>query len=265
MIGIYKITNPKKHIYIGQSVEIEKRFKRYQNLHCKTQIKLLASFLKHGVENHIFEVLELCESYELNNRESFYITEYNSCYKGLNCLLGGNGHTDETKRKIGLANSGTKHCLGKIHSKETKKKISDVKKGIKREKFSHQWIENMRKSLIGRKHSEETIKKMRDAQSKRDNSIYNGKYPTKLIQAAKLNSIKQKGIPRTEQEKINIKNGMPKNPVIDIATGKIYETIKTCALELNINKSTLSGWLNKSNNPSTIRYLKSQHAVTNPG
>jgi predicted GIY-YIG superfamily endonuclease len=30
MIGIYKITNPEKEVYIGQSTDIEKRFKTYK-------------------------------------------------------------------------------------------------------------------------------------------------------------------------------------------------------------------------------------------
>ena len=33
MIGIYKITSPNKKIYIGQSINIEKRFKWYLRLY----------------------------------------------------------------------------------------------------------------------------------------------------------------------------------------------------------------------------------------
>ena len=36
MIGIYKITSPTKRIYIGQSINIEKRFKSYEKLNCKS-------------------------------------------------------------------------------------------------------------------------------------------------------------------------------------------------------------------------------------
>ena len=33
IVGIYKITNPKGKVYIGQSVDIERRFFRYRNIH----------------------------------------------------------------------------------------------------------------------------------------------------------------------------------------------------------------------------------------
>ncbi len=32
MIGIYKITNPEGKIYIGQSIDIDRRFKEYKRL-----------------------------------------------------------------------------------------------------------------------------------------------------------------------------------------------------------------------------------------
>ena len=58
MIGIYKITNPTNKIYIGQSTNIGNRFKHYKSLDCKRQSSLYKSFLKHGVENHNFEIIE---------------------------------------------------------------------------------------------------------------------------------------------------------------------------------------------------------------
>jgi hypothetical protein len=43
MIGIYKITSPLKKIYIGQSINIENRFKGYKKSLKKAQIKLYNS------------------------------------------------------------------------------------------------------------------------------------------------------------------------------------------------------------------------------
>jgi predicted GIY-YIG superfamily endonuclease len=40
MIGIYKITSPTNKVYIGQSLDIEKRFVNYKGLFCKQQTKL---------------------------------------------------------------------------------------------------------------------------------------------------------------------------------------------------------------------------------
>ena len=49
MQGIYKITNPKGKIYIGQSVNIEKRFSSYKSIrNCHYQIKLFNSLKKYG-------------------------------------------------------------------------------------------------------------------------------------------------------------------------------------------------------------------------
>jgi hypothetical protein len=39
MIGIYKIINPKGKTYIGQSINIEKRWNGYKKLHCKGQMQ----------------------------------------------------------------------------------------------------------------------------------------------------------------------------------------------------------------------------------
>lgn len=54
---IYKITSPSGRVYIGQSMDVEKRWASYRNGYSKKQAKLHASFLKHGVDTHVFEVL----------------------------------------------------------------------------------------------------------------------------------------------------------------------------------------------------------------
>jgi group I intron endonuclease len=90
--GIYKITSPSGKIYIGQSVDIDKRWRKYQWKQCRGQIKLYNSFVKYGVENHTFEILEECSIEELNDKEEFYIKHYN-CFDSaiaLNLKSGGN-------------------------------------------------------------------------------------------------------------------------------------------------------------------------------
>lgn len=79
MIGIYKITSPSNRIYVGQSKRIERRFRDYKLLlQCKTQVLLYRSFLKHGVENHSFEVIEQCSIELLNERERHWQEILNS-------------------------------------------------------------------------------------------------------------------------------------------------------------------------------------------
>jgi group I intron endonuclease len=107
--GIYKITSPTKKIYIGQSVDIEKRWWNYRGLNCKAQTRLYRSLKKHGIKKHKFEILQECKREELNDLEKYYVDLYqcfNSKY-GLNLLDGGGSKatcSDETKKKISNAN-----------------------------------------------------------------------------------------------------------------------------------------------------------------
>lgn len=128
MIGIYKIINPKSKIYIGQSIDIEKRFKTYSSLSCPSQIKLLNSFKKYGVDNHIFEIIEECDLDNLNERERYWQDFYNVLDFGLNLKK-----TNTFEKKT-------------IMSEETKNKISNSKKGKK--VHSDEYKEKLRKRML---------------------------------------------------------------------------------------------------------------------
>ena len=96
--GIYKITNPKGAIYIGQSKNVNERLTRYKKLQCcKSQHLLYRSFLKYGINNHSFEILVIGEytKDELNKLENGFILKFNSFRQnnklGMNLTSGGNG------------------------------------------------------------------------------------------------------------------------------------------------------------------------------
>ena len=74
MIGVYKITNPKNEMYIGQSSDIELRFKSHKRNAVNKKLK--ESFEKYGIENHRFEVLLECSLDELKKKESELIIEH---------------------------------------------------------------------------------------------------------------------------------------------------------------------------------------------
>lgn len=104
MIGIYKFTNRiTGEVYIGQSIDIHKRYIQHKNRHDKFGKKQYAkedtyfhSMLRHyGFNNFDFEILEECTREQLNEREMFYIRFYNSLYpSGYNKTPGGNSpHT----------------------------------------------------------------------------------------------------------------------------------------------------------------------------
>ena len=132
MVGIYKITNPKGKVYIGQSKNIIKRKNGYKRLECKGQTKLYNSLIKYGWENHKFEIIEECNYKIMNEREEYYITQYNSIIVGLNIRgggVGGGSLSQETKDKISKALKGRKNTWtkkgikGHIYTKEQKEKM----------------------------------------------------------------------------------------------------------------------------------------------
>jgi len=145
MIGIYKITSPKGRVYIGQSIDILYRFKKYKQMQCKGQVRLYNSFLKHNVENHLFEIIIECEINALNNLERQYQEKYNVLSKkGLNCQY------------------VKSDCKKNVLSEETKLKISKGNKGKKRTK---EFKNLMRKKMLNI--SDETRNKMSESAKKK--------------------------------------------------------------------------------------------------
>lgn len=145
-VGIYKITSPTNRVYIGQSVNIDKRKNGYKKGKCKGQKRLNYSIIKYGWEAHIFKVLEYCLIERLNERERFWQDHYNVLGPdGLNCrlttTLDKTGFFSvEAKRKMSLSHVGhtvkesTKEKLriafkNRVFSADTKMKISLSRKG----------------------------------------------------------------------------------------------------------------------------------------
>lgn len=96
MTGIYKIKNKiNGKVYIGQSVNIPKRWKdhrknsRMRNYEGK-HYPLYRAFAKYGLDNFDFIILEKCEKEELNDKETQWILQYDSINtkKGYNLKLG---------------------------------------------------------------------------------------------------------------------------------------------------------------------------------
>lgn len=164
-VGIYMVTSPTGKIYIGQSVDIVRRFKAYLNPNQnKDQLKLHSSLMKHGAENHKFEILEQCSEVDLNNRERFYIDKFKTfdSKHGMNLMYGqskGSRHSLSTRSKISKALSGRKSPLkGQPRPEYVRLKISIAHLGVKhgRRKFITQdEIRRIKEKLIGVKHTEE--------------------------------------------------------------------------------------------------------------
>lgn len=93
--GIYKITNIiTGEVYIGQAVDIAKRWSEHAK--CGLGIdtpqgnKLYKAMQEYGLTNFSWELLEKCNSAELNAKERFYIDLYQSVDFGYNITKGNN-------------------------------------------------------------------------------------------------------------------------------------------------------------------------------
>lgn len=202
MIGIYKITSPTGKVYIGQTWNFHKRVISYKNLFCKDQVKLYNSFIKHGFNNHIIELIcELprdCSQEVMDKYERLYWQQYIDCqFIMLNLKEPGLGgkHSEESKIKM---KGKTPWNFGKSHSKETRKKISEAKLGKKIGKtwnkgkkltFSQEHCKNLSNSVKGIKKSEAWRQNLSKAHQGKKQTP---EHIAKRIASIKLNKLKTK-------------------------------------------------------------------------
>lgn len=241
MIGIYKITSPSGKVYIGQSVNIDRRIKEYKLLKCKKQTKLYNSFLKYGFENHNIEVVCICSIDDLNEKERFFQDKYNCLKRGLNCYL------TTTKDKSGVLSEETKLKISKgvrNPSLETREKMSKSQTGktvpiemrikisntSKKRIFTEEQIKNLIKA--GSNPSKETrLKKSIAATGKKQSEETKRK-----ISEAGL------GRKHSEESKLKIASKHGKR-VIDTQTGEVFLSVAKAAKYLGCNISNLHGKL----------------------
>lgn len=95
--GIYKITNLiNNKVYIGKSVNILKRWSQHKNATDSSPLHL--AIQKYGIDNFKLDILELCKPEELNEKEIYWIKQYNSCFgEGYNATQGGDGASHPVK------------------------------------------------------------------------------------------------------------------------------------------------------------------------
>lgn len=96
MSCIYKITNKiNNKVYIGQTYSsLENRWHTHKNAwkgnrHCQA---LYDAFDKYGIDNFTIEEVEQCDITQLNDREIYWIKQYNSYENGYNLTRGGDGN-----------------------------------------------------------------------------------------------------------------------------------------------------------------------------
>lgn len=103
MIGIYKITNKETgKSYIGQSNDIERRFKEHQIKGEASRIPVDIAIKKYGKDKFSYEIIEECNIDELNSKETYWIQYFDTVNNGYNCNNGGE------QQSVGEANGRAK-------------------------------------------------------------------------------------------------------------------------------------------------------------
>lgn len=95
--GIYKITNKiNGKCYIGKSIDIYQRWNRHKIDSRPIQeggdtCTIHNAIRKYGLNNFSFEIVEIIDLPQLNEREKYWINFYDSYYNGYNDTFGGEG------------------------------------------------------------------------------------------------------------------------------------------------------------------------------
>ena len=183
---IYKYISPNNKVYIGQTLNEERRRKEFLNL--KKQyggLKINNARKKYKPENFEYEILfekeysdiEIANN-ELNILEEKYIKEYDSINNGYNTTLGGDSirgvmlNEDCKQRMINTIKKGYEE--GKIINPFKNRKHTEKTKEILREKSL-----GRTSSFKGHKHTEETKVILSECHSKmvgEKNSFYGKKH-----------------------------------------------------------------------------------------
>lgn len=215
MIGIYKITSPSGKVYIGQSLNIDRRFRQYKLLYnsCKAQRRLWNSLIKYSPTNHIFEVLYNYDYTPIQKDLDSKEKEYWQLYKEYGIEL------------LNLREPGRKG----VWNNESKERLSKSIKGRKQtpEHIAHR--SGIYNGMYGKKG---------------ELSPFYGKHHSDEInQANRVRMLGKQcslGLKRSVEniKKLSGGNNHSARKVINNDTGKIYSCIKDAAIDLNILYST---------------------------
>lgn len=230
--GIYLITNTiNDKVYVGQSIDIERRIREYKNRYGKKEGEkqlIIRAMLKYGFEKFDHKILEECSREELNDKEIFWIDKYDCISpKGYNLKSGGTQncyYSEDTKKKMSDGRKGDKHWnYGKHHSEETRVKIAYTNGGENSYWFGREITDEHRESLsrsksgenhpmFGKHHTEESKKLISEKQKGREFS----EETRNKISKSKI------GRPLAESTKTNLAISRMNGKKIGCSNGKIY-------------------------------------------
>ena len=210
MTGIYMITNLiNGKSYIGQSVDIKRRFWDHRCITHETNRHLKNALRKYGKDSFKYEILEECSQEDLDDREIYYIEKLQPEY---NVTPGGQG------RKKRLPES-VKEELREKSKKQWADKTEEEKERIIRK--------NLTGPKVGHAVSEETRRKLREANAGKKQSRETIEKRRQTMQEKKRNGY-------VRDMSIHFKK------VICIESGLVFESVKSAAEYYGINPSSIS-------------------------
>lgn len=203
---------------------------------------LQASFNKHGEDKFEFSIVEECPVSDLDEREIYWISVYNSNNTGYNMTSGGGGirgfhFTDEQKAKISASNTG------RIVSEETKQRMRERHacfRGENHPTYGIPWAERT---------SEDGQRRMREKTSIRMRGANNPNYGKKMsderkkmLSEARKEYYKKHGNPLKGRKRQKLSGTLSCNArqVICLNSGVVYPYIDVAAKECNTCQSSIS-------------------------
>lgn len=206
--GIYKITHPSGLVYVGQSLDIGRRWSEHKKYTKAPRQKVSRAMRDLGLDTFEFAVIEECPADQLDERELYWMRELGALdpVTGLNvavdpaapskgrkvstetraklsAALKGREVSNEHRAKIGAANKG------KLRSDETRAKLSAALRG---RVFSKEHRENIgagakgNKHFLGKKHSDEMRAKMSSAKKGKKRGPLSDETRAKMSAAKRL-------------------------------------------------------------------------------
>lgn len=167
--GIYLITcTVNGKIYVGSSVDMRHRLLEHTSClrrDCHQNKHFQSAWRKHGETVFVCEVLELCESTVLLEREQYWLDTLKPYQRGIGYNIGqvagaasrGRKASPQTRAKLSANLMGNKRSLGRKHSQETRAKMSIARTGLK---HSQQTRQKLSTANTGKTQSPETIAKL---------------------------------------------------------------------------------------------------------
>ena len=187
--GVYEISNSiNRHRYIGSSVNVDRRWQDHKSqlrggYHHSTYLQ--RAWNKYGEDNFKFNILFYAEKEHIHMFEQMALDKLSPKYnmsESANAPMLGRHHSMESRKKISEAAKGQVPWIsGKHHSKDAIQKIKEAVTGNKNMLGKHHTDETKRKISTAKKGialSEEHKQKLSAANKGEKNYMY-GKHHTK--------------------------------------------------------------------------------------